>query len=117
MKKMISLSGEILDMGCWTSRGLSGALHRECALKCLASGIPMGIITADSVVYVLTQNHDRAMTPQQFRPPDPFAQCKSWAALKAEVTGYFWERRGTKLLEVRSAKLLPAPTPAAAPTP
>ena len=114
-KKMTTIKGEILDMGCWTSRALTGTLHRECGLKCLAMGIPMGLMTADSVVYLLTQNHDRAMTPQQFRPPDPYGQCKGWVGYQVEVTGYLWQRKGTKMMEVREAKLLTATTAAAAP--
>jgi hypothetical protein len=114
-KKTMTVTGEILDMGCFTSRGLRGDLHRECALNCLRSGVPMGLITADSTVYILTQNHDRAMTPTAFPPPDPFAQCKGWPSFQVEVNGYVWERKGMKALEVLRAKLLPAPPAAAAP--
>ncbi len=103
-KKLTTITGEILDMGCFTSRGLRGQIHRECALKCLMSGVPMGIITADSVVYMLTQNHDRAMTPGGFPPPDPYAQCKTWPSAQVEVKGYLWERKGLKVLEVLMAK-------------
>ena len=114
-KKTTTVTGEILDMGCFTSRGLRGSLHRECALKCLMAGVPMGLVTADSVVYILTQNHDRAMTPGAFPPPDPFGQCKGWPSYQVEVNGYVWERKGMKALEVLRAKLIPTPPPAAAP--
>jgi hypothetical protein len=67
----------------------------------------MGLITADSTTYVLTENHDRAMAPTNFPPPDPYALCRQWASLQIEVTGFMWERNGTKFLEVLSAK--PAP--------
>ena len=112
-KKFVTLRGEILDMGCFTSRGLRGQLHRECALKCLMSGVPMGLITADSVVYFLTRNHDRAMTPGSFPPPDPYVQCRGWPSSQVEVTGYAWERKGIKMLEVSLASLVPAPPPSA----
>ncbi len=114
-RKYVTVVGEIVDMGCYTSQGLVGAIHRECALKCLAMGVPMGIITTDSVLYTLTENHDRAMTPQNFPPPDPFLQCRAWPSFRVEVSGWVWERKGARFLEVRAAKLAPAPVPPAAP--
>jgi len=116
-KKYTSIKGEVLDMGCFNSRELSGALHKECGVKCAQAGIPMGLITADSVVYLLTQNHDRAMTPQQFPPPDPYAQLKGWISSRVEITGLSWERKGQKMMEVKMVKLLPSPPAAAAPPP
>ena len=110
-KKMVTITGEVLDMGCFISRGLRGDIHRDCALKCLMAGIPMGLLGPDSTVYYLTQNHDRAMDPRAFGPPDPFAQCKDWPAKQVAVTGYLWERKGIKEIEVKAAKLAP-PTPA-----
>ena len=116
-KKPIKVTGELLDMGCFISRGLRGELHRECATKCVNSGVPMGVMTADSTVYVLTQNHDRAMDPTSFAgSPDPYQQLKNMASFEVEVLGLNWERNGVKFLEVKYAKQLPA-APATAPKP
>lgn len=110
-KKPVTVTGEILDMGCFISRGLREDIHRECALKCLVSGVPMGLYGPDSTIYILTQNHDRAMDPRGFGPPDPYQQCKEWASKQVAVTGLLWERKGYKELEVKAAKLAPAPPP------
>lgn len=110
-KKMTTITGEILDMGCYVSRGLRQDIHRECALKCLISGVPMGLYGPDSTIYILTQNHDRAMDPRGFGPPDPYQQCKEWASKQVAVTGFLWERKGYKELEVKAARLAPAPPP------
>lgn len=108
-KKTIKVTGELLDMGCYISRGLRGELHRECATKCMNAGVPMGIMTADSVVYVLTQNHDRAMDPKSFAgAPDPYQLMKNCASFQVEVTGLNWERNGVKFLELKFARQLPA---------
>jgi len=106
-KKAVTITGEILDMGCYVSRGLRGEIHRQCAIKCLSSGVPMGLFATDSTVYYLTQNHDRAMDPTGFGAPDPYVQCRDWPAKKVAITGYVWERDGYKELEVRAAKLAP----------
>jgi hypothetical protein len=116
-KKPIKLVGELLDMGCFSSRGLRGPLHKECATKCVSNSVPMGLMTADSVVYVLTQNHDRAMDPQSFGgSADPYQQLKTWAAEQVEIFGLPWERDGVKFLEVKFVKLAP-PAPATPPKP
>src|SRR5688500_16960250 len=64
--KPITVSGEILDLSCYLARGLAGPLHRDCAKQCLAMGVPMGLMTADSTLYLLTQNHGRAMAPGSY---------------------------------------------------
>lgn len=111
--KPITVSGEILDLSCYLARGLSGPLHRDCAKQCLAMGVPMGLMTADSTLYLLTQNHGRAMAPGSYAgTPDMYAQVKDWAALQVEVNGATGFRNGIRVLEVTRAKLLPTPTPA-----
>jgi hypothetical protein len=112
---MLIIQGEILDLGCYLTKALAGGAHRECAVKCLAAGIPMGIITADSTVYVLTQFHERAMDPSGFPPPDPFLECKTWPSFYAELTGYIREGKGMKAFEVVTAKMIGKTPPAAQP--
>ena len=113
-KKPVTITGEILDMGCYVSRGLRDEIHRECALRCLSQGVPIGLLGPDTTVYILTQNHDRAMDPRAFAgTPDPYAQCREWPAKQVAVTGLVWERKGYKELEVKAAKL--ASTPPATP--
>ena|SRR6185503_5188674 len=111
-RKAVTIRGEILDMGCFISRGLAGQVHRECATKCLANGVPVGLVTADSTVYYLSQNHDRAMDPTSYGPPDPFQLCRQSPALIMEITGIVWERKGIKELEVKAARVAPNPPPA-----
>ena len=112
-KKWSTIRGEVLDLGCFLAKGLAGEVHRDCALRCIGAGVPMGIITADSVVYILTQDHGRAMAPQTFTNPDQFALVKQWAAKMVEVTGFAHQRGNSRIIEVSKAKLLPAATPGA----
>ena len=75
----------------------------------------MGIIGPDSMVYMLTLDHARAMAPTTFTTPDPFVECKRWAGMTVEVVGMAYERRGMHILEIARAKLLPAAPPTATP--
>jgi hypothetical protein len=71
----------------------------------------MGIIGSDSMLYMLTLDHARAMAPQTFTTPDPFEQCKRWVGQTVEVAGAAYERDGMHILEVMRAKPILAPTP------
>jgi hypothetical protein len=117
-KKVTKVVGELIDMGCYVSRGLRGQLHKECATRCVNAGVPMGVVTADSTVYALTQDHDRAMDPKTFAgSPDPYFQLRMMVAAQVEVIGFSWERKGIKYLEVKYAKLAPATPGAPKPAP
>jgi len=114
--KRIVVRGEVLDLGCFLSHGLRGSLHRDCARQCLSVGVPMGLLAEDSTVYLLTQDHGRAMAPSQYQTADGYAQCREWASETVEITGAASERDGVHVLEILRAKLVPAPAPTAGAT-
>ena len=89
-----SWTGEILDSGCYLSRGAMGAGHAECALKCASQGMPMLLLTKDGKAILLTPNHDN---------PDPYEALKGMAGSIATVTGTYSERGGVKGIDVTGA--------------
>jgi hypothetical protein len=99
-KKPVTLKGEIVDTGCYIGHGAMGEKHKDCATKCIASGMPMGLLSGKTL-YLLTMNHDN---------PDAYNQCKEMAAAMVEVTGVVAERNGVKAIDVMAVK----PTAAAA---
>lgn len=100
--KPATMSGEVVDMGCFVGHGASGEKHAECATKCIAGGMPMGLLTKEGNLYLLTMGHGN---------PDPFNKLKELAGKQVKVSGAANERAGMKTLEVASAE---AATPAAA---
>ena len=89
------LSPKVVDLGCYLGHAAVGEKHASCATKCIAGGMPMGLLTADGKLYLLTMNHDNA---------DPYQQLKSLAAKKVTVTGMLMERSGMKGLDVTAVK-------------
>jgi hypothetical protein len=87
-------TGEILDSGCYLSRGAMGTGHAECALKCASQGMPMLLMTKDGKAILLTPNHDN---------PDAYESLKGMAGSVATVTGTFSERGGVKGIDVTAA--------------
>ena len=97
--KPVTLSGEIVDLGCYMDHGAMGEKHKQCAAMCAAGGSPIGLLTDKGVIYLLTAPHEGK---------DAFNKVKEWAGSKVEVTGMTHERSGLKSIEVASAKMAPA---------
>lgn len=94
-----TLTGEIVDTGCYLGSAERGAKHVSCATKCIAQGMPMGLLTSDETLYLLTMNHDN---------PDPYNQLKKLAGKTVSVRGSVMTRGGMKGIDVDSFKLASA---------
>lgn len=90
-----SWTGEIVDMGCYLGHGAMGEKHAECGLKCVAGGMPMGLVTEGNKVFLLTPNHDNG---------DPYAAAKDWVSKQVKVTGKMMTRGGIQAIEVSAAE-------------
>lgn len=90
-------TGEIVDLACFLGHGAKGMDHQSCALKCLNSGQPMGLLTADGTVYLLMASH---------ADEKPFDEAKTYAALQVSITGPMVNASGFKALTVESVKKL-----------
>jgi hypothetical protein len=93
--KTVSLKGEVVDLGCYLGHGARGADHKSCATKCIANGMPFGLLTADGKLYLLTMNHDN---------PDPYNKCKDLAAETVVVSGPVMQRNGLMAVDVTDVK-------------
>ena len=93
--KPTTLKGEVVDMGCYMAHEAHGAKHKECGAKCVAGGMPMGLLTSTGKLYLITLNHDDA---------DAYNHLKDWIDSDVEVTGVVTERAGMRSIDVSSAK-------------
>jgi len=93
--RAVTLKGEIVDLGCYLGHGARGADHKSCATRCIANGMPFGLLTAEGKLYLVTMDHDN---------PDPFNQCKSLAAETVVLSGPMVQRSGLMAVEVTSVK-------------
>jgi len=90
-----TLTGELVDTGCYLGHGARGEKHISCATKCIDAGMPMGLLTRDGALYLLTLNHDNA---------DPYNSLKTMAGKMVAVTGPVITRNGMKGLDVNAVK-------------
>ena len=91
-----TITGEVVDMGCWLGHAARGEKHISCATKCLNQGMPMGLLTSNGTLYLVTLDHDNA---------DPYEQLKSMAGKNATVTGELLTRSGMKAIEASTVRL------------
>ena len=94
-----TVTGELVDTGCYLQHAARGEKHVSCASKCIANGMPMGLLTADGSLYLLTMNHDNA---------DPYNKLKDMAGKTVKVTGVVMARNGMKGIDVTDAALATA---------
>jgi hypothetical protein len=52
-----TIKGEVVDMMCYLDHGAHGDKHAGCAEKCIKSGGPVGILTADKKLYLVVGDH------------------------------------------------------------
>jgi len=88
-----TLSGELVDLGCYLSHGGSGAKHEKCAKMCVQKGgAPLGIVTKDGL-FLVVAGHDK-------ESETAFAAAKTHAGENAKLTGTIVKKDGLQALMV-----------------
>ena len=90
-----TVTGEVVDMGCYLGHASRGEKHISCATKCLAQGMPMGLLTSNGTLYLVTLDHANA---------DPYNSLKDMAGKNVSVTGELLTRSGMKAIEATTVK-------------
>ena len=91
-----SISGEVVDMGCYLAHAARGDKHVSCATKCLSQGMPMGVLTSNGTLYLVTLDHENA---------DPYNSMKEMAGKDVTVTGALLNRNGMKAIEASAVQV------------
>lgn len=55
--EMKKVTGEVVDMVCYIDHGATGEKHADCAKKCIAGGLPVGLKADDGKTYLLVGEH------------------------------------------------------------
>jgi hypothetical protein len=93
--KTTTITGEVLDMGCYMKSGAHGTDHKSCADMCIKGGSPMGVLTSDGKVYLLVADDSKK---------DAYEEAKKHAGEQVIVTGTLSEKDGIKGLVVADVK-------------
>ena len=92
-----TVTGEVVDLSCYlhhpeTSKGAS---HKKCAETCAKKGLPMGLLTEDSQVILLLEDHEN---------PKGYATALEGAAKTITVEGTKVNQGGMNGIVVESVK-------------
>ena len=82
------LTGEVLDLACYVDHNATGEKHADCARKCIASGLPVGLKAEDGKTYLLIGEH----VPLN-------KELAQYAAKKITVEGKVTSRDGINMIE------------------
>jgi hypothetical protein len=91
-----TVTGEVVDLGCYLGHAARGEKHVSCATKCLNQGMPMGLLTSNGTLYLVTLDHDNT---------DPYNSLKDMAGKDVKVTGELLTRSGMKAIEATTVQL------------
>ena len=89
--KVVTVTGEIVDLSCYLQLGKHGEKHKSCGQKCLAAGQPIGLLTKEGNIYMLMEEeHDPRRDGQtEFRKAagDHFAHVMEVSGTETTVRG------------------------------
>lgn len=56
-----TITGEVIDLSCYTQLGKKGEAHKACGSLCVKNGAPVGVLTKEGKVYMIIaeQHHPR----------------------------------------------------------
>ena len=91
----IKVSGEVVDLACYLSKGSKGKRHKQCAELCAKKGLPLGVLTDSGDVYLLLEDHD---------DPGPYETVKGLAGERATVSGKKFVKGGVQSVLVAETK-------------
>jgi hypothetical protein len=84
----VTVTGEVVDLVCYTDSGASGPGHADCAKVCINAGLPVGLKAQDGKTYVLVGDH---------KPLN--SELASYAAKTITLRGKVVSRDGINMLE------------------
>ena len=94
----VTLTGEVVDLHCYVTRGAAGPDHAGCANACIGRGVTPGFLADDGRVFVLLGG----------RPFSVKDQIAGLAGEKVTLTGTPVERGGVRALQLKTVERRPA---------
>ncbi len=90
--KLVTMTGEIVDLSCYLQLGKHGDKHKPCGTKCLQAGQPIGLLTKGGAIYMLMdEEHDPrrdGQTTLRQASIDNFAKIMEVTGTETSVGGY-----------------------------
>ena len=89
-----TMSGELVDLGCYLGHGGAGAKHAQCAKMCVKNGQPLGLVTKGGLFLVVGGHEDEK----------PFNEAKEKAGENVKLTGKLIKKDGVQAILVEKVE-------------
>jgi hypothetical protein len=87
----VTLTGEVVDLHCYTARGAHGEEHAGCSNACISRDVPAGLLVGDTLYLLLNE-----------KPVAVKEKVAGLAGKTVKATGKVVERNGMKALLVET---------------
>jgi hypothetical protein len=95
--KAVTITGMVVDTGCYFSHGAIGDKHTECATTCAKAGVPLAIVDGAGKVYLpIAADHK-----------NPNAKLMPFIEKKVKVTGTAMVKGGLEGIVIKSVEAAP----------
>jgi hypothetical protein len=92
--KPVTITGTVVDTGCYMSHDAIGEKHIECATACAKAGVPLAIVDAAGKIYVPIAADHKSQNAKLM----PFIE------KKVKVTGTAMERGGLEGIVIKTVE-------------
>ncbi len=91
----VTLTGQVIDVNCYTTHQQQGDQHKACAKACANKGVALAILTSDGTIYM----------PVSSKPADPQnSRLLPFVEEKVQVTGTHRLASGLHTIEIETIK-------------
>ena len=88
-----TITGQVIDVNCYTTHGASGPGHKQCAQACIKAGVALAILGSDGTLYMPVSS--KLADPQNPR-------LEQFAEAKVKVTGVHRLVNGLHTIEIKT---------------
>lgn len=92
--KPVTITGEVVDTGCYLSHDGKGAGHAACAEACAKNGIPLAIVDDAGKVYL----------PLGLEHKNPNTKLMPFIAKRVKVTGSEYDKGGLASIAIKTVE-------------
>jgi type 1 fimbria pilin len=91
----VTLTGQVIDVNCFTAHQLQGAQHKACATACANKGVSLAVLSSDGTIYM----------PVSSKPGDPQnPRLMQFTEGKVKVTGTHRMVNGLHTIEIETVE-------------
>jgi hypothetical protein len=95
--KLITMTGTVVDTGCYISHDSKGESHAKCAEACAKNGVPLAIVDEHGTVFM----------PIAVEHKDQNAKLMPFIEKRVKVTGTIMEKGGLKGIALKTVEAAP----------